>query len=679
MANRLASETSPYLIQHKDNPVDWYPWGDEALQRAAQEDKPIFLSIGYAACHWCHVMERESFEDPAVADLLNEHFVSIKVDREERPDLDAVYMEAVQLMTGQGGWPMSVFLTPDGIPFYGGTYFPPQERYGMPSFPRLVTAVAEAWTERRDEVLGQGKQLLDHLGGLAGLQAGTEIPGDEVLERAVSSLEAAFDPEWGGFGGAPKFPQPATLDLLLRVAARPQGRRLGTDADGLAMVERTLDAMASGGMFDQLRGGFARYSVDRTWTVPHFEKMLYDNAQLIRTYSRAWRRTNQARYMEVVEATIGWLVDEMQDPTGGFYSSLDADSEGEEGKFYVWSVDEVRAVAGTDADAAIELWGFTDEGNFEGRNIPVFTGREVDADALERARAALLEVRTQRVRPATDTKILTAWNALTVSAIGEAAIVFDRPDWSRLAQDTLEHLLKTMRVDGRLMRSFARRTDTSVDIRHLAYCEDYAFVLEACLVLLETTSDIRWLDEAIWAADEAIRLFSDPVAGGFFTTGNDAETLITRSKDLIDNAQPAANSVLALELQRLALITGDGRYQDEAEKILRLLHGPMSRSPSAFSHLLAAVDFFIGDPVEIVVVGRPSADDSRTLLETVYSSHRANRVVLMVDPDRPAPDIPLLSDKRMLDGRATAYVCRRGVCRNPVTSAEDLSSELAGV
>jgi len=674
MANLLASETSPYLLQHKDNPVDWYPWGQRALDRARDEDKPIFLSVGYAACHWCHVMERESFEDPDVAALLNESFVSIKVDREERPDIDAVYMEAVQLMTGQGGWPMTVFLTPDGVPFYGGTYFPPEERYGMPSFSRLLRAIADAWTDRRDEVLGQGKQLLDHLGSLGGLRSDGESPSESALGTAVQSFAASFDPEWGGFGNAPKFPQPVTLDFLLRLAARREDETVYEGA--LKMAERTLDAMAAGGMFDQLGGGFARYSVDRMWVVPHFEKMLYDNAQLVRTYARGYRHTNNPRYREVVEATVAWLLDEMRDQGGGFYSSLDADSEGEEGRFYVWTLDEVRAVTGTDAPAAIAEWGITHEGNFEGRNIPVLAGHHPDRTAVERARRALLGARSRRVRPGTDTKVLTGWNALTASALAEAGTLLGHPEWIGVAVETMELLLETMRVNGRLMRSFVRRPDGSPDIRHLGYCEDHAFVLEATLMLFEATGERRWLDEAVWTADETTRLFGDEDAGGFFTTGRDAEPLITRSKDLIDNAIPAANSVLALELQRLALVTSEMRYQDEAEKILRLMHAAAVRSPAAFGHLLSAVDFLVSVPLEVVIVGERDDPQTALLASATHSALRPNKVVVVMGPHE-GSDLSLLQGKKTIGDRPTAYVCRRGTCRNPVTEVADLQVELA--
>jgi uncharacterized protein YyaL (SSP411 family) len=662
MANRLAQETSPYLLQHKDNPVDWWPWSDEALDEALRTDKPILLSIGYAACHWCHVMERESFEDETTAALMNENFVCIKVDREERPDLDAVYMEAVQTLTGHGGWPMTMFLTPEGHPFYGGTYFPPEDRHGLPSFRTLLTGVADGWRDKRDLIEKQGRVLTGQLGALSQLKPSEDAISEDVLRQAFEGLEGAFDPLYGGFGGAPKFPQPMTIDLLLRLAVRGWER-------ALPMATSTLDAMARGGIFDQLAGGFARYSVDREWVVPHFEKMLYDNAQLLRTYARSYQVTGSTFHRDVATATAEWMLAEMVDEGGGFWSTLDADSEGVEGKFYVWSVEELREVAGDVADTAMRVWGVTDTGNFEGSNILVRAQDPTDPVSLERARRALLDRRSLRVRPGTDTKVLTAWNGLAASALAEAGSVLDRADWVDAAARAMRFVLSTLYVDGRLMRSYRDGV-----VKHLGYAEDYAFVIEACLKLFEATGDIEWLRQGRSLADDAMELFRDPHGGGFYTTGDDAPRLVSRSKDLIDNAVPAANSVFAVELQRLAALTGETNYSDIAAEIVRLLLAPMARSPLGFGHLLGAVEFYTGAPREVVVVGPPGGARDALVAE-VRRRFLPNAVLVVADNDGAAASIPVLQGRAAGD-EPTAYVCTNGTCLLPVTSVQALAAQL---
>jgi uncharacterized protein YyaL (SSP411 family) len=668
MTNRLASESSPYLLQHKDNPVDWYPWGDEAFERARNEDKPVLLSVGYAACHWCHVMEHESFEDPDTAAIMNELFVPVKVDREERPDVDAIYMDAVQAMTGSGGWPMTVFLTPEGEPFYGGTYFPPDDRHGLPAFKRLLLAIGETWRDRRAEVTSQGRRLVDHIGVANRLRPSSEPITSSLLTEAFTALQESFDPQYGGFGSAPKFPQPMTVDLLLRLANR------GRD-EAREMATTTLDAMAAGGMYDQLGGGWHRYSVDRYWIVPHFEKMLYDNAQLLRTYVRSWQQTGSDRHRVVAEETARWMLTEMRAPVGGFYSTIDADSEGGEGAFYVWSLEEIEEVAGDDAGAAIEHFGITRSGNFEGRNIPVYAGNGDDA-ALARARDALLRRRAGRPRPATDTKILTAWNGLAASALAEAGAALGRRQWIDAASQAMDFVLGTLRIDDRLMRSYRETENGQSVVRHLGYSDDYAFVLEACLALFEATGEERWLDKAMWAADEAIRLFAD-AEGGFFTTGIDSKMLVTRPKELQDNAVPAANSVFALELQKLALLTGRREFENHALGAIRLTRDVVGRAPLGFAHWLGAIDFYTAPPVEIVIVGEPSRADTDSLLDVVRDGFRPNKVLVTSPPDSSiAPRIPLLEGRGTINGAATAYVCRNGICDLPVTAPEDLREQL---
>jgi uncharacterized protein YyaL (SSP411 family) len=595
MANALASETSPYLRQHAENPVDWLPWGEQALQRAVAENKPLLVSIGYSSCHWCHVMERESFEDERTAALMNEEFVCVKVDREERPDVDALYMEAVQNMTGRGGWPLNVFLTPEQLPFYGGTYFPPEPRHGMPAWTQVLQAIAESWAEQSEQIRAGGEQLRERLSGGAQLTPSDEPIAVATLDAAVERLRESFDVQEGGFGGAPKFPQASVLEFLLLRGERE-------------MTLATLRAMAGGGIHDQLGGGFSRYSVDRFWTVPHFEKMLYDNALLARAYLHGWQAFGERRLLDVSLDTLAWALREMRGPEGGFYSALDADSEGVEGRFYVWSTSELRELLGEDADAAIDWFGASEHGNFEDPHHPqpglnVLQDREHDRFAAElgdatreRIRATLLAGRDLRVRPGLDDKRLTSWNALMICALAEAgAALRDGPLDGidpRLGEQLLgaartcaEFVLRDLRDErGRLLRTY---NDGRAKID--AYLEDHAFLLEAMLVLFETTCEERWFDEAIALADELIARFADTELGGFFSTAIDQEALIARRKDLEDSPIPAGASSAALGLLRLAQLTGEETYERHAVSVLRLLQEIAPRHPAAFGHLLQAM------------------------------------------------------------------------------------------
>jgi uncharacterized protein YyaL (SSP411 family) len=656
-SNRLAAETSPYLLQHAHNPVDWYPWGPEALERARNEGKPILLSIGYAACHWCHVMESESFEDEATALLMNEHFVSIKVDREERPDLDSIYMDAVQAMTGSGGWPMTVFLTPDGTPFFAGTYFPKEDRHGLPAFSKVLAALAEAWRDRRGEVVEQGRKVVAAIAHKSAVEGSTGPLDEEVLLAAHSGLRQAFDPVNGGFGGAPKFPQPMTLEFLLRCQLRGY-------PGSIEMLERTLDGMAGGGIYDQLGGGFHRYSVDDRWHVPHFEKMLYDNAQLARLYTRAWQVTGHERYRRVAEETLDYLLREMRHPEDGMFSSQDADSEGEEGKFFAWTWDQLVRVAG---EVAARYFGASPGGNWEdGMNV-LWTLSPDDRD--ERSRRALFEAREERVRPATDDKVLAAWNGMAISAFAEAGRVLGRQDYVSAATATADFVLARMRDGaGRLLRSWREGS-----AGRPGYLDDYALMSEACLTLYETTFDARYFLEARNLADEMIRLFRDDAGDGYFQTGSDAEALVIRPKELFDNAVPSGNSVAAMVLQRLALFTGDAGYERAAHSALQAVRDLMPRAPSMFGQALSALDLYLSRSNEVAIVGDPAGEDTRALVDEVRRKFRPN-LVLAVGTE--ADGVPLLADRIMKNGVATAYVCERFACQMPVTDPEALSAQL---
>ena len=623
--NRLAEETSPYLLQHAGNPVDWYPWGEEALARARVEDKPILLSIGYAACHWCHVMEHESFENASIAASMNEHFVSIKVDREERPDLDAVYMEAVVALSGHGGWPMTVFLTPDGEPFYGGTYYPPEPRHGLPSFPQVLSAIAGAWRDRRDEVVTSAAQLVEAVGRSASLRPSKEPLTEQLLTDAVRGLRASFEPSFGGWGRAPKFPNAPVLELLLRRADEPS----------LEMAVKTLDEMAVGGMYDLLGGGFHRYSVDDRWLVPHFEKMLYDNALLAATYLHGWLVTGNERYRDVTRATVEYMLRELLLPEGGFASAQDADTEGVEGLTFTWTEDE---------GAPAELL----EPFEHGRSI-------IRGDVDEETRARLLELREQRPKPLRDDKAIASWNGLALAALAEAGRRLERPDWVEAARNLGAFLLGPLSgEDGRLRRS-RRDGRTSGP----GYLDDYANVAHGLLELHVATGELRWLEEANRLARLAVDLFADEDHGGFFLSSVDGERLVARTKELDDHPLPSGNAMLAHVLLRLARIYGDDELERRGVAVLRLVRPALERAPAAFGWALCALDLHLSPPRELAIVGPVGSEVARAAL----ASWQPNTVVAIGPSDR----IPLLARKPLVDGKPSVYVCERFACRAPVT------------
>jgi uncharacterized protein YyaL (SSP411 family) len=650
MSNRLADETSPYLLQHAHNPVAWQPWDERALDQARREDKPILVSIGYSACHWCHVMERESFEDPAVAELMNERFVCIKVDREERPDVDAVYMDAVQAMTGQGGWPLNAFLTPDGVPFFAGTYFPPQPRQGMPSWPQVLEGVARAWQERRDDIIDASPRVVERLRATTALRAPDAELDSRALDGAVTTLRRMYDAEHGGWGAAPKFPAASTIEFLLARGERE-------------MALHTLRRMAGGGIYDQVGGGFARYSVDARWVIPHFEKMLYDNALLARAYLHAFQLTGEPLFERVTTETLDWALRELRQEEGGFASALDADSEGEEGRYYVWTLDEVRAALGPElADVAIEHFGMTEAGNFEGRNIAVRATS--DPARLDEIKRRLYEVREQRVRPGLDDKRLTAWNALMMSALADAGAALERDDYRDAAVAAAEFILRDLRDgDGRLLRTYNRGR-----AKQPAFLEDHAFLLEALLELYAATFDPRWFGEAERLAGEIVERFGDAEHGGFFSTAADGEALVARRKDLDDTPIPSGSSAAAFGLLRLARLTGDARWEDAALGVLRLLHTVAVEHPTGFGHLLQALDFQLSDVREVAIVG----EDAAPLERVVRGEYRPHVVLAGGRPD----GVPLLAGREPVDGRAAAYVCEHFACRRPVTEPGELAALL---
>ncbi|HEY5189245.1 MAG TPA: thioredoxin domain-containing protein [Solirubrobacteraceae bacterium] len=652
MPNRLAQETSPYLRQHQDNPVDWYAWSDEALERARREQRPLLVSIGYSACHWCHVMERESFEDPEIAALMNEQFVCIKVDREERPDVDAVCMEACQAMTGHGGWPLNAFLTPEQSPFYVGTYFPPESRQGMPSWRAVLEAVAQAWADRREDVRQSGAQILASLGASARMRASEDPISDELLADAVPGLRGSYDAGQGGFARAPKFPMASVIEFLL---ARGETE----------MSLGTLRAMARGGIYDQVGGGFARYAVDTTWTVPHFEKMLYDNALLARAYLHGWQVSGDPLLRRVVTETLDWAVREMRGAEGGFCAALDADSEGVEGKFYVWTAPELDTVLGELAEPARLYFGVTDAGNFEGANV--LEARGPEPAEREEIRRRLYAVRSERVWPGLDDKRLCAWNALMITALAEAGAALQRPDWVQAARDGAEFLLGSLRdQDGRLLRSWK---DGRAQIE--GYLEDYAFTIQALTALYEATFEPRWYQAAVTLADAMIERFADRELGGFFTTAADRPLAFARRKDLEDSPIPSGSSAAAFGLLRLSRLSGSADYERHALGVLRLVAPIAGRHPLAFGHALQAFDFYLGPVREVAIAGLGSdADELAEVVRTRFSPH----VLLAGGADG---DVPLLQQRTAIDGRAAAYVCEHFTCQAPVTDPAALAAALS--
>jgi uncharacterized protein YyaL (SSP411 family) len=686
--NSLAGETSPYLLQHQHNPVDWHPWGDEALARARDEDKPIFLSIGYSACHWCHVMERESFENDAVAALLNELFVSIKVDREERPDLDDIYMQATQLISGHGGWPMSVFLTSERKPFYAGTYFPPQGRHGLPGFSDVLRRLSHAWKNDREQITGQADKVVERMQQLVlsaehlpELGASPERPRLDLVDLAVGHLGQVYDPKYGGFGGAPKFPHSDDIRLLLR-------QHVATgDGQALAMAEHTLDCMARGGIFDQLGGGFARYSTDAEWAVPHFEKMLYDNALLVRAYLEAYQITGRADFGVVARRCCDWVLREMVDPQGGLLSTQDADSEGDEGRFFVWQRDEVLSVVGRKHKRLVDAyWGLGESENFEGIHwvllrtrpdveIAAELGLDVEAmhAAIEPLRAQLFEHREQRVHPDTDDKVLVSWNGLMIGALARAGRVLDEPRFIEAARNAAQFCLTTMRPDGRLLATWRQGK------AHLnATLADHAYLAEGLLDLFEVEGNSSWADAAVELVDDVRARFADRERAGFFFTSDDHEQLVARPRDLFDGALPSSNAVMADVLVRLAELTGEPDYQDEADRLFATVEPLVRASPPAFGRMLLSL-MRAHDGSRCVVIADGTGRDA--LLAAVSNAADPGLALFEVPAEgvdaAVAERYPLLAAKTGSDGRATAFACRHGTCAAPATDPDGLSRALS--
>jgi hypothetical protein len=677
--NRLIHETSPYLLQHAHNPVDWHAWGDEAFHKARNANKPILLSIGYSACHWCHVMERESFENEKIAQLMNELFVNIKVDREERPDLDEIYMSAVQVLTGRGGWPMTMFLTPDGKPFYGGTYFPPEDRQGMPGFPRILMGVSQAYRERPADVDKSVSEILSVLQRMSESQPTEKSFAPEVVTDSAEKISRAYDSDNGGLGQAPKFPNAGVYELFLRAYYHSKSERY------LEMVTHTLTKMAQGGIYDHLGGGFHRYSVDAKWLVPHFEKMLYDNAQLTRIYAQAYTITGEPLFKAVVEETVTYLVREMLDAEGGFYSTQDADSEGEEGKFFVWTSEEINRVLGEEqGEIFSRIYDGSEQGNFEEKNIlhPILTVDQASKffrkergeieSIIVNAKAKLLAEREKRVKPFRDEKIITAWNGLMLSGLAEAIKILDKPVYVETAKRTVNFLFGKMFRDGFLLHTYK-----DGQAKLLGYLDDYAFVIVGLLDLYEVTFDRSLLDRAIQLTEIMLREFSDERDGGYFYTGKSHEQLISRAKPVFDASIPSGNAMATQALLRFYHLTGNDAYRTRAEKVLRSYYEPMASQPFGFAHMLCALDLYMNPPKEIVVVGEANDPQTKELVKQVQALYLPNKTLLLTSPKMPLEIIsPLLQGKSQVDGKPTVYVCHNFTCSAPVTSWVELKALL---
>jgi uncharacterized protein YyaL (SSP411 family) len=666
MSNHLAGETSPYLLQHAGNPVDWYPWGKEALGVARSQDKPILLSIGYSACHWCHVMAHESFENNEIAGLMNENFINIKVDRDERPDIDSIYMAAVQAMTGSGGWPLTVFLTPEGKPFYGGTYFPPEDKHGMPGFPRVLRAVADAYGNRRGDIEQTAEELSGAMSRQTGGGAAAEPLVLDILGGAYLALKQNFDEQNGGFGTAPKFPQPMALEFLLRYFQRSR------DTASLEMVELTLERMAKGGICDQLGGGFHRYATDSCWLVPHFEKMLYDNALLSQVYIHAYLATGKQLYRSIAEETLDYVLREMTDPKGGFYSTQDADSEGIEGKYYLWTQKEIAEVAGEKHSRIInDYFGITAEGNFEGQNI-LHVASDLMPEAagiIEQAKASLLKRREQRVKPGRDDKILASWNGLMLASLAEATCVLDRRDYLAAAVTNGSFLLNSM-VAGGYLRHTYKDGVSKID----GYLEDYALVIEGFLGLHQATFCGDWLRQAIGLAEAMIEQFWSESASTLYDTNERQQDLFIRPRNIYDTSLPSGSSAATSVLLKLAVLTGNERFQQIASQSLRSMRDFMERHPFGFANWLCALDFYLSAPKEIAIIGPRNSPETSELLRALYAVWLPNKVIAACDPDDPTrlSELKLLENRQLINNQPTVYICERYTCKTPVTDSASL-------